>query len=144
MPFFAHLHSFVDGFAALRWSDLNDDGSPGRVVENRGSGCPTINRALEKALMGKPIARSTLDEYDIIFQHRRMTEEEGHGYSKGNVEEAILGYFAGHESASTAEVARVASMSTKAIGHYISRLVGEGTLEAIGTKNSPRRRYRLA
>ncbi len=82
------------------------DGNPGRVVENRGSGYPTINRALEKALMGKPIVRSTLDEFDITFQHRRMTEEEGHDYSKGNVEEAILGYFAGHKSANTAEVAR--------------------------------------
>ena len=55
--------------------------------------------------MGKPIVRSTLDEFDIIFRHRRMTEEEGHSYSKGNVKEAILGYFAGHESASTAEIA---------------------------------------
>ena len=119
------------------------DGSVGRVVENRGSGYPTIKMSLEKALMGKPIVRSTLDEFDILFRHRRMTEEEGRSYSRANVEEAILSYFAEHESASSSEVTKAVGMTMKTVRRYLSRLVEDGTLEPIGTKNSPKRRYRL-
>ena len=119
------------------------DGSVGRVVENRGSGYPTIKMSLEKALMGKPIVRSTLDEFDILFRHRRMTEGEGYSYSRANVEEAILSYFAEHESASSSEVTKAVGMTMKTVRRYLSRLVEDGTLEPIGTKNSPKRRYRL-
>lgn len=120
------------------------DGNVGRVVENRGSGIPTINRELADALMERPIVRSNLDEFDIMFRHRRMTEQEGSGYSKGNVEAAILAYFTEHESASTSEVAKASGMSIKTAGRYIRRLLEEGLLEPIGTKNSPKRRYRLS
>lgn len=120
------------------------DGSVGHVVENRGSGYPTISRALEEALMGKPIVRSSLDEFDIVFRHRRMTEEEGKGYSRVNVEEAILSYFSEHESAGSSEVARAAGMSVKTIRGYLKKLVDDGVLEPVGTLNSPKRRYRLS
>ena len=110
---------------------------------NRGSGYPTIKMSLEKTLMGKPIVRSTLDEFDILFRHRRMTEGEGYSYSRANVEEAILSYFAEHESASSSEVAKAVGMTMKTVRRYLSRLVEDGTLEPIETKNSPKRRYRL-
>ncbi len=120
------------------------DGSTGRVVENRGSGIPTINRELADALMERPIVHSTLDGFDITFRHRRMTEAEGAGYSKGNMEEAVLAYFSEHESASTFEVAKASGTSTKTALRYIKALLDEGLLEPIGTKNSPKRRYRLS
>lgn len=120
------------------------DGSTGRVVENRGSGIPTINRELADALMERPIVRSTLDGFDITFRHRRMTEAEGAGYSKGNMAEAVLTYFSEHESASTSEVAKASGTSTKTALRYIKALLDEGLLEPIGTKNSPKRRYRLS
>lgn len=120
------------------------DGSTGRVVENRGSGYPTISHALASALMDKPIIQSTLDEFDILFRHRRMTEEEGRGYSRGNVEQAILSYLSTRGSASASEVARASGMSVKTIRRYLSNLVDEGVLESIGTKNSPKHRYRLS
>ena len=120
------------------------DGRVGRVVENRGSGYPTINHELEQALMGRPIVRSSLDQFNIMFRHRSMTQEEGRGYSSRNVEEAILAYVVSRESASTSEVARAAGVSTKTARSYINRLVEAGTLEAIGALNSPRRRYRLS
>lgn len=120
------------------------DGNVGCVVENRGSGILTINRELADALMERPIMRSTLDEFEIVFRHRRMTEQEGSGYSKGNVEAAVLAYFTEHESASTSEVAKVSGMSVKTVGRYIRRLLDEELLEPIGTKNSPKRRYRLS
>lgn len=120
------------------------DGSTGRVVENRGSGIPTINRELADALMERPVVRSTLDGFEIVFRHRRMTEQEGGGYSRGNTEAAVLAYFGEHESASTSEVARASGMSTKTARRYIRMLLDEGLLEPIGTKNSPKRRYRLS
>ena len=101
-------------------------------------------RELADALMDSPILRSTLDEFDITFRHRRMTEAEGAGYSRGNVEEAVLAYFTEHESASTSEVAKASGMSTKTALRYIKALLDEGLLEPIGTKNSPKRRYRLS
>lgn len=123
---------------------IDYDGNVGRVVENRGSGIPTINRELEDALMESPIVRSSLDKFSITFRHRRMTEAEGASYAKGNVEEAILAYFAERESASTSEVAKASGMSTKTARRYIKALLEEGILEPIGTKNSPKRRYRLS
>ena len=125
-------------------SYVDYDGRAGRVVENRGSGFPTINRELEEALMSKPIVRSSLNGFDFIVRHRRMTDEESRGYSKLNVEDAILAYLAERESASTSEVARAAGMSSKTIRGYINKLVDEGVLDAIGTKNSPKRRYRIS
>lgn len=119
------------------------DGKRGQVVENRGSGYPTITGELEKALMGKPIITSTLDQFDIIFRHRRMTDEEDSGYTRENVREAIVAYFAGRESASTSEVARSSGISTKTARGYINDLIEEGILEGIGSKYSPQRRYRL-
>lgn len=119
------------------------DGRTGRVVENRGSGYPTITRELEEALMGEPIIGNSLDRFDFIIRHRRMTDAEGKGYSRLNVESAILAYLTKRESASTSEVARAAGISSKTARGYINKLVDEGTLEAIGTRNSPKRRYRI-
>lgn len=119
------------------------DGRTGRVVENRGSGYPTINRELEKALMPAPIAKSTLDEFVLIMRHRRMTEQEDHSYTKENVKTAILEFFAGHESVSTSELAKASGMSVKTIRRYLSSLMEEGIIEGIGMVNSPKRRYRL-
>lgn len=123
------------------YSDI--DGQTGHVVENRGTGYPIITGELEKALMGMPVVMSDLDEFKIIFLHRSMTEQEGSGYSRKNVEEAVMTFFASHESASTSEVARSAGISTKTARGYINNLVEAGVLEGIGSKYSPQRRYRL-
>lgn len=119
------------------------DGRIGRVVENRGSGYPTINRELEQALMPAPIAKSSLDEFLLIMRHRRMTDQEDRSYTRENVKTAILGYIADHESASTSELAKASGMSTKTVRRYVSALMEEGIVEGIGTANSPKRRYRL-
>lgn len=119
------------------------DGRTGRVVENRGSGFPTINKELEDALMPAPIVHSTLDEFDLTIRHRRMTEQEGRACSKENVGESILAYLSERESASTSEIARAAGIATKTVRGYLSDFMREGLVEAIGTLNSPKRRYRL-
>ena len=120
------------------------DGRVGRVVENRGSGYPTISRELEEALMPAPIAQSTLDQFDLTLRHRRMTEQEGSSYSRNNVEEAILSFISEKGSASSAEIAHASGMTQKTIRRYLSSLMDEGIVDAIGTMNSPKRRYRLS
>lgn len=120
------------------------DGRVGRVVENRGSGYPTINRELEEALMPSPIVQSTLDQFDLTLRHRRMTEQEGPGYLGSNVEEAILSFISEKGSASSAEIAHASGMTQKTVRRYLSALMAEGVLDAIGTMNSPKRRYRLS
>lgn len=123
------------------YSDV--DGRVGRVVENRGSGYPTINRELEQALMPAPIAKSTLDEFVLIMRHRRMADQEDRSYTKENVKTAILGYIADRESVSTSELAKASGMSVKTVRRYLSALMEEGIVEGIGAANSPKRRYRL-
>lgn len=123
------------------YSDV--DGRVGRVVENRGSGYPTINRELEQALMPAPIPKSTLDEFVLIMRHRRMTDQEDRSYTKENVKTAILGYITDRESVSTSELAKASGMSMKTVRRYLSALMEEGIVEGIGTANSPKRRYRL-
>lgn len=120
------------------------DGRVGRVVENRGSGYPTISRELEEALMPAPIVQSTLDQFDLTLKHRRMTAQENSSYSRGNVEDAILSFISEKGSASSAEIARAAGMTQKTIRRYLSVLMEDGVIDAIGTINSPKRRYRLS
>ena len=119
------------------------DGTTGHVVENRGSGLPTIEFELEKMLMGKPLISSSIDEFRIVMRHRKMTEEEGRAYSKGNTEEAILEFVRARGSASTSEIANAAGISTKTARRYVAGLCESGLLEGIGSRNSPHRRYRL-
>ena len=102
------------------YSDV--DGGAGRVVENRGSGYPTINRELEQALMPAPIVKSTLDEFVLIMRHRRMTDQEGRSYTKENVMAAILGYVTDRESVSTSELAKASGMSMKTVADICLRL----------------------
>ncbi|MDO5042371.1 MAG: ATP-binding protein [Slackia sp.] len=123
------------------YTDYN--GTVGRVVENRGSGYPTINRELNQALMPEPIAHSSLDAFDLMFRHRKMTDQEGRDYSRSNVEEAILSYLSERESASSTDIAQASGLSVKTIRRYLSRLLESGTIEAIGATNSPNRRYRI-
>lgn len=119
------------------------DGRVGRVVENRGSGYPTINRELEEALMPDPVAFSSLDEFLLVLRHRKMTEHEDRAYSKSNVEEAILAFLSERESASASEIAGASGIGVKTVRSYIARMLDGGVLDAIGTRNSPKRRYRL-
>ncbi|MEE8737028.1 winged helix-turn-helix transcriptional regulator [Bifidobacterium subtile] len=113
------------------------------MVENRGTGYAIIKGSLADALMPPPIPVSSLSEFRIIFGHRKMTEQEGASYSHDNMRSAILAYLAERQSASTSELANAAGVSTKTIRDYISRLMEEGPAEGIGSKYSPKRRYRL-
>ena len=73
-----------------------------------------------------------------------MTEQEGRAYSKSNVEDAILAFLSERESASASEIAKASGIGIKTIRGYISKLLDDGTLDAIGTRNSPKRRYRFS
>lgn len=119
------------------------DGRVGHVVENRGSGIPTIFSELAVALMEPPEFESTLSRFKITFQHRRMTSQEGAEYSKGNVRQAILEFLGSHQSASSQEIAVASGLSQKTIRGYLNELQETGEIIGIGSKYSPKRRYRL-
>lgn len=121
----------------------DNDGRTGQVVENRGTGYPTIINELEKALMPQPVIHNELSRFTITFRHRRMTLSEN-AYSTSNSRAAILNYLNHHESASTAELAEASGFSPKTIRVHINHLIDEGQVEGIGQQYSPRRRYRLA
>ena len=108
-----------------------------------GSGYPTINRELEAALLDSPVVSSTLDEFDLIIHHRKMTEEEGAAYTRDHTEQAIIAYLSEHESSSALEIADAAGVTAKTVRAYINPLIDQGLVEGIGTKTSPKRRYRL-
>lgn len=94
--------------------------------------------------MDKSVIDTDLDGFRIIFRHRSMTEEEGASYSRANVSEAILDFVSRRGSATSAEIADAAGISRKTASRHLSRLVGEGILEGLGSLNSPKRRYRLS
>lgn len=119
------------------------DGASGRVVENRGTGYRIISNALADALMDKPIIDNSLDGFRIIFRHRGMTEEEGASYSRENVSDAILDFISSRESVSAGEVANAAGLTRKTVARYLKELMEAGIIEGIGSRNSPKRRYRL-
>ncbi len=119
------------------------DGQTGHVVENRGTGYAIIKGSLADALMDPPIAVSQLDEFRILFRHRKMTEQESSSYSRGNMEQAILSYLAQRQSASTSELSSASGTSAKTIRDYLSHMMADGLVEGIGSKYSPKRRYRL-
>lgn len=125
----------------IPYSDI--DGRVGHVVENRGTGYAIIKDPLKEALMDPPLLVNKISEFRILFRHRRMTAQEGQEYSRNNMEQAILAYLAEHQSASTSELSNAAGVSTKTIRDYIARLIAEGVVEGIGSKYSPKRRYRL-
>lgn len=123
---------------------IDIDGFAGKVVENRGTGYALIQDALTAALMEPPTVISTLDEFRIIFHHRTMTEQEGSSYSRGNVEESILSYLAEKGSASTTQIAAASGSSAKTVREYLNAMIEDGRVEGIGSKYSPKRRYRIA
>jgi ATP-dependent DNA helicase RecG len=119
------------------------DGLAGRVVENRGTGYSIIEGSLSAALMEPPVVQSDLNEFRIIFRHRRMTEQEENGFSQENTRRGIVAFLAARTSASTSEIAAAAGISQKTVRGYINSLIDEGLVEGIGSKYSPKRRYRI-
>ncbi|WP_366944453.1 helix-turn-helix domain-containing protein [uncultured Bifidobacterium sp.] len=59
------------------------------------------------------------------------------------MEQALLSYLARRQSASTSELSNASGTSTKTIRDYLSRMMADGLVEGIGSKYSPKRRYRL-
>ena len=123
---------------------IDIDGTVGKVVENRGTGYALIQDSLTRALLDPPTVLSSLDEFRIIFHHRKMTEQEDRDYTRSNVEENILTYLAQRSSASTSQIASASGSSAKTVREYLNRMIEDGKVEGIGSKFSPKRRYRIA
>ena len=120
------------------------DGRSGCVVENRGSGYPTINHELASASMRAAEVTSTLTGFEIVFKRGRTDEEKTAGCPKSAVEKTVLDYLAQREVASMAEIAEAAGVGIKTARGYVAALVECGEVVAMGAKTSPKRKYRLA
>lgn len=119
------------------------DGRTGRVVENRGSGYPTIDRELKAASLESPIVDSTLDGFVFEIRNTKLAEGDPQGRVDMAAEAAILEYLSKRDSASTAEIALALGVSSKTARMRLNALIDEGVVEAIGAKTSPKRAYRL-
>ena len=119
------------------------DGREGKVVENRGTGYPTIRQSLQDALMPDPVVKNDLGSFTIVLRHRKMSAQEAQGVSRDEVTDAILAYLGERESASSKEIAQAAGLHVKTIRKHLGRLQEDHLVEAIGPKNSPTRRYRI-
>lgn len=119
------------------------DGRTGRVVENRGSGYPTIDRELKAASLESPIVDSTLDGFVFEIRNTKLAEGGPQGRVGMVAEAAIREYLSKRDSASAAEIALVLGVSPKTARMRLNALIDEGVVEAIGAKTSPKRAYRL-
>jgi ATP-dependent DNA helicase RecG len=120
------------------------DGRSGRVVENRGSGYPTINHELATASMRAAEVTSTLTGFDIVFRRGKAAGEETSGCPKVAVEKSILEFLAQHETASMAQIAEAVGAGVKTTRGYVSTLMERGEIVAVGARTSPKRKYCLA
>lgn len=126
----------------VQYTDI--DGKVGRVVENRGTGYAIIEHSLSAASMDRPILQSKLSEFRIIFRLRRMNDLTDAQHNNNSMEESILSYLADRESASSGELAATIGVSVKTIRGYIATLLEAGIVQGIGSKYSPKRRYKLS
>ncbi|MGV9182002.1 ATP-binding protein [Arcanobacterium canis] len=124
-------------------SIVDDSGVSGHVVENRGTGIPTIEKSLSDALLAPPSFSSSLIEFETVFFHRSMTQEEGFSYSRDNTRNAIIAFISEKGSVSTSELSQASGLSAKTVRDYLTELLESGVVEGIGHQFSPKRRYRL-
>jgi ATP-dependent DNA helicase RecG len=117
------------------------DGTRGQVVENRGSGYPTILHELEQAHMDPPQLASMLDEFSFTVRPRRGQDDNA--FPRQDVVTAMVTFLEQRKSASTSELAHAVGLSSKTTRSYINALVEQGVLEAEGSKNNPLRTYHL-
>lgn len=123
-------------------SYTNFDGGVGRVVENRGSGYPTIRYELAEAGMSEPLVTSSLNTFEIKLLHRDVTIFGGAREGSADAGREILSFLEHRQDASTKEIAAALKMTAKTVRHYLAQLMEAGLVEGIGAPRSPKRRYK--
>jgi ATP-dependent DNA helicase RecG len=110
----------------------------GMVAENRGTGFAVIHDALNKAKMPPVEIRNELSSFTVVFRRRRVTPTEYRGTAK----EQIVALLSERESASTAELMELTSMSRSAVLNALNALISTADVEPMESGRSPRQRYR--
>lgn len=114
----------------------------GCVVENRGSGLPALQRALEEENMFPAKLSSSLATFEITFFKRRRDASGQKRLSSAELEQAILDELESHASLSLLELIRLSGRSRSTVANKVKKLVAEGRIEPLETAKSPRQRYR--
>ena len=117
---------------------------PGRfVVENRGSGLPSIEKSLTEAGMYPAEIKNSLTTFKITFDKRRKSEIEKQIFNSENLREVIIKTIREHGTSSVRELADASGLSRQTIYKRIQALLTEGVLETTEPLRSPRQRYRI-
>ncbi|APT91810.1 DNA-binding protein [Corynebacterium phocae] len=111
----------------------------GTVAENRGTGIPTINKALADALMPTPEIINRLDSFTIVFHKRRVAPTE----SYGTAFQQVLAILNTKASASSAELSAETGLSRTAIQRALNQALAQGLIEQTEPARSPKQRYRV-
>ncbi len=117
--------------------------SGGFVVENRGSGIPTIKAELDEAEMFPADIQSTLTHFSITFLQRRHTISETKNIPGEALEQAILDALEQQSSISTAEIIAASGLSRATVNNRLRKLVEQGRIEPTQPPKSPKQRYRI-
>lgn len=117
--------------------------SGGFVVENRGSGIPTIKAELDEAEMFPADIQSALTHFSMTFLLRRRTAQETKAFSGKALEQAIINALEQQSSISAPEIMAASGLSRATVNNRLRKLVEQGRIEPTQPPRSPKQRYRL-
>ena len=122
---------------------FDEDGKPGYVIENRGTGLQQIKQELEEALMPEAKLQDFVSAFCITFFKRRLSEAERQDSSWANFEVALLSELEKKGSMSVLEIMESSGLSRNAVSIRLRSLKERGLIEGIAKPKSPKQRYRL-
>ena len=149
----ASFNSLPRGISATRNTRLSqlleytpyveEDGTSGYVVENRGTGLQQIEQELKDALMPQADLKDYVSVFQITFFKRRLSEDERQEKSWINFEAALLAELKKRGSMSVAEIMESSGFSRNTVSVRLRSLRERGVIEGTEKAKSPRQRYRL-
>lgn len=122
----------------------DEDGKPGFVIENRGTGLQQISQELHKALMPPAKLQDFVSAFMITFLKRRLSDTAQSRKLWADFDTAILAALKKNGSMSVAEIIESSGLSRNTVSAHLRRLKNQGVIEGIERPKSPRQRYRLA
>ena len=121
----------------------DENGIPGFVIENKGTGLIEIRQSLADALMPPPIFKDYISAFDTVFTKRRLSEAETKHKRWNNFEEGLSKALTKKTTLSIADIVDMSGISRNSVYSYVNRLLKKGVIERTEPAHSPKQRYRL-
>ena len=122
---------------------VEEDGTSGYVIENRGTGLQQIEQELKDALMPQADLKDYVSAFQITFFKRRLSEDERQEKSWINFEAALLAELKKRGSMSVAAIMESSGFTRNTVSARLRSLRERGVIEGIEKAKSPKQRYRL-